>query len=164
MILKARREKIMGRPQKYPVTLSEREREELRTLSRTGKAAARVIQRAQILLWSDEGKADKEIAALTGCALMTVASTRQRWMTEKRLTDLARLGSKPKLDAKQESVLVALACSDAPEGRATWTMQLLADKLVELKVVESISDEAVRRILKKTFLSPGKNSSGAFPK
>jgi len=59
---------------------------------------------------------------------------------------------------------VALACSDAPEGRATWTMQLLADKLVELKVVDTISDEAVRRTLKKTSLNPGKNSSGASPR
>lgn len=154
----------MGRPQKYPVTLSDTEREELRTLSRTGQASARIIRRAQILLWSDEGKEDKEIAALTGCALMTIASTRERWMSEKRLTDLPRLGSKPKLDAKQESLLVALACSDAPEGRATWTMQLLADKLVELKVIDSISDEAVRRTLKKTTLSPGNSSSGASRK
>ncbi len=154
----------MGRPQKYPVTLSETERDELRSLSRTGHGAARVIQRAQILLWSDEGKEDKEIAALTGCALMTIASTRQRWMTEKRLTDLPRLGSKPKLDGKQESLLIALACSDAPEGRADWTMQLLADRLVELKVVEGISDETVRRTLKKTSSSRGKKNSGVSRK
>lgn len=154
----------MGRPQKYPVHLSETERADLQTLVRTGQQSARVIRRAQILLWSDEGKEDKEIAALTGCALMTIASTRERWMTEKRLEDLHRPGGTPKLDAKQESLLVALACSDAPEGRSTWTMQLLADKLVELKVVDSISDEAVRRTLKKTFLNPGKSSSGASPK
>jgi len=151
----------MGRPQKYPVQLSETERAELQDLAGTGQRSARVMRRAQILLWSDEGKEDKEIAAFTGCALMTIASTRERWMTEKRLTDLPRLGSKPKLDAKQESVLVALACSDAPEGRATWTMQLLADKLVELKIIDSISDEAVRRTLKKTSLNPGKSSTGA---
>lgn len=154
----------MGRPQKYPVHLSETERADLQTLVRTGQQSARVIRRAQILLWSDEGKEDKEIAALTGCALMTIASTRERWMTEKRLEDLHRPGGTPKLDAKQESLLVALACSDVPEGRSTWTMQLLADKLVELKVVDSISDEAVRRTLKKTFLNPGKSSSGASPK
>jgi len=92
---------------------------------------------------------------------MTVSSTRERWVREKRLEDLPRLGSKPMLDAKQESLLIALACSDAPSGRDEWTMQLLADKLVELKVVERISDETVRRTLKKTSLSRGKSNSGA---
>jgi hypothetical protein len=92
---------------------------------------------------------------------MTVSSTRERWVKEKRQEDLPRLGSKPMLNAKQESLLVALACSDAPDGRAEWTRQLLADKLVELKVVEQISDETVRRTLKKTSSSRGKKSSGA---
>ena len=151
----------MSRPQKYPVHLSEAERIELQTLVRTGEHPARIIRRAQILLWSAAGKDDKEIAALTGCALMTIAITRERWMIDKRLEDLPRPGGTPKLDAKQESLLVALACSDAPEGRVTWTMQLLADKLIELKVIDSISDEAVRRTLKKTSSSPGKSNSGA---
>lgn len=150
----------MGRQQKYPVRLTDEEREELRRIVRTGKHAARVMQRAQILLWSDEGKQDKDIVALVGCAPLTVASIRERWVKEKRLEDLPRLGSKPMLDAKQESLLIALACSDAPEGRDEWTMQLLADKLVTLKVVERISDETVRRTLKKTRSSPGKRSSG----
>lgn len=154
----------MGRKQTYPVQLSEEEREQLRAISRTGKQSARVMQRAQILMWSDAGKQDKEIIALLGCAPMTVSSTRERWVREKRLNDLPRKGSKPTLDGKQESLLIALACSDAPEGRAEWTMQLLADKLVELKVVESISDETVRRALKKTSLSHGKRNSGASRK
>ena len=154
----------MGRPQKYPVRLTEEEREQLRTVARIGKQSARVIQRAQILLWSDEGKQDKETIELLDCAPLTVASTRERWVREKRLEDLPRLGSKPMLDAKQESLLIALACSDAPEGRDEWTMQLLADKLVELKVVEGISDETVRRTLKKTSSSRGKRKSGASHK
>lgn len=151
----------MGRAQKYPVQLTDEEREQLRSITRTGKHSARVIQRAQILLWSDDGKQDKEIVALLGCAPLTVASIRERWVKEKRLEDRPRLGSKPMLDAKQESLLVALACSDAPDGRAEWTMQLLADKLVELKVVEQISDETVRRTLKKTSSSRGNTSNGA---
>jgi putative transposase len=154
----------MGRQQKYPVQLTDEERAKLRRIQRTGKQSARVRQRAQILLWSDEGKQDKEIIALLGCAPMTVSSTRERWVKEKRLEDLPRLGSKPMLDAKQASLLIALACSDAPEGRDEWTMQLLADKLVELKVVDSISDETVRRTLKKTSSSRGKKSSGASRK
>ncbi len=80
------------------------------------------------------------------------------------MEDLPRAGVKPMLDAKEESLLVALACSDAPEGRSEWTMQLLADKLVELKVVERISDETVRRVLKKTNLNLGKKSSGVSRK
>jgi DNA-binding CsgD family transcriptional regulator len=154
----------MGRQQKYPVRLSDEEREQLRSIARTGKQSARVIQRAQILLWSNEGKQDKEIIAVLGCAPMMVSSTRERWVKEKRLEDLRRMGSKPKLDAKQESLLIALACSDAPEGRAEWTMQLLADRLVELKAVDSISDETVRRTLKKTSSSRGKKNSGASRK
>lgn len=154
----------MGRQQKYPVRLTDEERATLRRIQRTGKQPARVRQRAQILLWSDEGKQDKEIVALLGCAPMTVSSARERWVKEKRLEDLPRLGSKPMLDARQESLLIALACSDAPEGRDEWTMQLLADKLVELKVVDSISDETVRRTLKKTSSSRGSRRSGAFRK
>lgn len=154
----------MGRQQKYPVRLTDEEREGLRSITRNGKQSARVIKRAQILLWSDEGKQDKEIVELLGCAPLTVASTRERWVREKRLQDLPRLGSKPMLDAKQESLLIAYACSDAPEGRDEWTMQMLADKLVELKVVERISDETVRRTLNKTLSNPGKKSSGAVRK
>lgn len=151
----------MGRQQKYPVRLTDEERVQLRTMTRTGRQSARVTQRAQILLWSDEGKQDKEIVALLGCTPLTVSRIRERWVKEKRLEDLPRLGSKPMLDAKQESLLIALACSDAPEGRDEWTMQLLADKLVELKVVECISDETVRRTLKKTSSSRGRRNNGA---
>lgn len=154
----------MGRHQKYQVKLTEEEREQLRTITRAGQQSARVIARAQILLWSDEGKQDKEIIEWLNCAPMTVSSTRERWVREKRLEDLPRRGLKRMLDAKQESLLVALACSDAPEGRSEWTMQLLADKLVELKVVDSISDETVRRTLKKTNLNHGKRNSGASHK
>lgn len=154
----------MGRQQKYRVVLSEEEREQLRMITRAGKQPARVIRRAQILLWSDEGKQDKEIIELLGCAPMTVSSTRERWVKEKRLDDLPRPGGKPMLDGKQESLLIALACSDAPNGRDEWTMQLLADKLVELKVVPSISDETVRRTLKKTKSSLGKRNNGVSRK
>lgn len=95
---------------------------------------------------------------LLKCAPMTVAATRERWVKEKRLEDLPRTGLKPMLDAKEESLLVALACSGAPEGRSEWTMQLLADKLVELKVIEPIGDETVRRVLKKTNSNIGKKT------
>lgn len=154
----------MGRKQIYEVKLSDEERADLQRIVSVGKGKARIMRRAQMLLWSDEGKEDKEIIALLGCAPMTVSSTRERWVKEKRLEDLPRKGVNPLLDAKQESLLIALACSDAPEGRGEWTMQLLADKLVELKVVQSISDETVRRVLKKTNSNLGKKNNGVSRK
>jgi transposase len=149
------------RPQKYPVILTVEEKSELESVVKRGKHSRREIQRAQTLLWSEEGKRDLEIADWLGVTPLTVASTRQRWATEKRIADAPKSGRHKKLDAKQEAFLVALACSDAPEGRESWTLQLLADKLVELNVVQTpISYETVRETLKKTHLSPGKKSSG----
>lgn len=150
------------RPQKYPVTLNEAEKARLDAVVKRGKHSRREIQRAQILLWSAAGKTDLEIAALAEVNALTVANTRERWAKERRISDAPKPGRKKKLDAKQEAFLVALACSDAPEGRSVWTMQLLADKLVQLKVVEQpISDELVRATLKKTTLSRGRKNSGA---
>ena len=154
----------MTRKQKYPIELSAEEHSYLESITRTGKHSAKVIRRAQILLWSNAGKQDKEIIELLGCAPMTVSSTRERWVREHRLEDAARPNRVGKLDGKQAALLVALACSDAPEGRAEWTMQLLADKLVEMKVVEAISDETVRRTLKKTKSNPGNVNSGVSQK
>lgn len=139
----------MARKQHYPIQLSDGEREELGKLIRMGRQSARIIRRAQMLLWSDQGKTDLEIAGLVNVTPLTVAETRRRWVTEHRLADQPRPGGQKRLDGKQEAFLVALTCSDAPQGHETWTMQLLADKLVELKVVERISDETVRRTLKK---------------
>ena len=151
------------RNQDKPVKLSASERSELASIVRTGEQKARVRERAQILLWSDAGKSDLEIAALIHRTPLTVARTRERWVTHQSLSDQPKRGRDKRLDGKQEALLVALACSDAPEGRESWTMQLLADKLVELKVVEQpISDETVRRILKKRNLNPGSRNSGAF--
>jgi transposase len=155
----------MARKQNYPITLSKREREELEQIVKTGRHSARERRRAQTLLWSDAGKPDKEIAELHGVTPLTVATTRQRWAEEKRISDKPKPGREKKLDGKQEAFLVALTCSDAPDGRESWTMQLLADRLVELGVVaEPISDETVRRTLKKTTSSPGARNSGASPK
>ena len=132
------------------IQLSEVDRMELEDLVRKGTHKARVMRRAQTLLWSDAGKTDSEIAEWHGIRPLTVAKTRQRWVEERSLEDKPRPGGKPKLDGKQEAFLVALACSDAPDGYESWTMQLLADKLVELHVIdEPISDETVRLRLKK---------------
>jgi len=150
------------RNQDFPVKLSVTECSELESIVRTGQHKARVRQRAQILLWSDAGKHDVEMAELLDITPLTIARTRERWVTQHQLSDQPKRGRDKRLDGKQEALLVALACSDAPEGRESWTMQLLADKLVELKVIETpISDETVRRTLKKMSLNPGSKTSGA---
>jgi transposase len=132
------------------IELSEIDRLELEAIVRSGQHKARTIRRAQTLLWSDAGKTDGEIAELQGITPLTVAKTRQRWVEARSLEDKPRPGREKKLDGKQEAFVVALACSDAPDGRESWTMQMLADKLLELQVVdEPISDETVRRTLKK---------------
>jgi hypothetical protein len=152
---------MCGQKQKCPVELSEAEIERLTDVVKRGKHSRREIQRAQMLLWSAEGKTDVGIATLMAVNPLTVATTRERWATEKRIADAPKAGRHKKLDGKQEAFVVALACSDAPEGRESWTLQLLADKLVELKVVdEPVSYETVRATLKKTTLSLGKKSSG----
>lgn len=134
----------------HVIQLSEIDRLELQDIVRKGSHKARVIRRAQILLWSDAGKTDGEIASLLNLRPLTVAQTRQKWVEEHSLEDKPRPGGRSKLDAKQEAFLVALACSDAPDGYESWTMQMLADKLVELKVIDApISDETVRLRLKK---------------
>ena len=139
----------MGKPN-HPIQLSANERAELEGMVRTGQQKARIMRRAQTLLWSDAGMTDVAIAQLLEVTPLTVAKTRQRWVEDRRLEDRPRCGRHKKLDGKQEAFLVALTCSDAPDGREDWTMQLLADRLVELNVIdEPISDETVRRTLKK---------------
>ncbi len=142
---------------KREISLSEEEREELRALTRKGSTRVRKIDRARILLLADtngEHLADIEIARLLAIASTTVWRTK-RLFAEQGLQ--AALGYaravrfKPrKLDGRGEATLIALACSEAPSGHAKWTLRMLADKLVELEVVSSISHEAVRQTLKKT--------------
>jgi transposase len=139
---------------RYIVDLTADERAGLRALLNKGAAPARRLTRARILLLADEGGTDPEIAAALHVHRATVERTRRRFVegggVERALSDRPRPGGRPKLGGKGEAHLVALACSAPPEGRSRWTMQLLADRLVELKLVEAISDETVRRTLKKT--------------
>jgi putative transposase len=156
----------MPRPKKHVVELSEAQREHLNRLVRKGAANARVLSRARVLLLAHDDWFDKDVAKALQLSTSTVLNIRQRFAhggLEAALYDKARPGAMRKLDGKQEALLVALACSE-PEGRETWTMQLLADKLVELKVVDEISDETVRRTLKKTTSNRGRRSSGVLPK
>ena len=146
----------------HVIELSEIDRLELEVIVRSGQHKARTMRRAQTLLWSDAGKTDSEIAELHGVTPLTVARTRQRWVEERSLEDQPRRGREKKLDGKQEAFLVALACSDAPGERETWTMQMLANRLVELHVIdERFHLKSVHRTLKKMNSSPGAKPSGA---
>lgn len=148
---------------KHVIQLRESERSQLIDITTKGMNKARTIKRANILLMLDEDQTDEGIATLLRISVRTVGRIRQRFSEaglEAALYDQPRSGRPCKLDGKQEALLVALVCSDPPAGRSCWTMQLLADKLVTLQAIDSISDETVRRILKKMNLNPGKKPPG----
>lgn len=149
---------------KYIVDLSADEREQLLQLIRRGKQSARKVTRARILLKAVDGFTDDQIAAALDVGVATVERTRKRFVEQGlgALNECPRPGARPKLTGKQEAHIVAIACSKAPEGHTHWTMRLLAGKVVELGFTESFSRESVRRMLKKTSLSPGKGSNGAY--
>ena len=132
----------MARKTIFCVRLKEEEREELNQYIRRGKSSARSLTRARILLLADEGQSDEG-------GLYSA------------LNEKSRSGAPPKIDARVEAKLTGLACSDPPEGRSRWTLNLLADKLVELGEVDSISGMSVCRVLKKMKSSHGSNSDGA---
>ena len=143
---------------KYVVELTDEERAQLLVLLKKGKAAARKVCRAQMLLQADEGACDTVIAATLHVGVATVERTRKRFVEEgldAALTERRRPGGQPKLQGKDEAFLIATACSAPPNGRKRWTLQVLADRLVEVGIVDSVSDDTVGRTLKKTQLSHG---------
>jgi transposase len=120
--------------------------------------------RVQILLRSDAGETDEEIADGLGVSVGTVANVRRRFTAgglDAALDEKPRPGAKPVLDGKAEAIVIATACSPVPEGRATWTARMLADRMVELQVVESVSEDTILRVLKKATSSRGRRSRGA---
>lgn len=140
---------------KYVVTLQVEEREQLSEIINKGTCLARRRRTAQILMKADRdcGWTDEQIAVAFGVAVRTVERVRERFVEEGLETTLdpPRQPRPPqKIDGEVEAQLVTLACSAPPSGRQRWTLRLLADRLVELDVVESISHEAVRQTLKKT--------------
>jgi len=150
---------------KYKVTLTAEERQHLSALIAVGKAAAMKLAHARILLKADASEGgpawdDARIAQAVEVSDRTVERVRQRFVEQGLEAALVRKkqdrpSRERKLDGRAEARLIALACSAPPEGRTEWTMQLLADKLVELRVVEAVSDETVRRALKKTRSNRG---------
>lgn len=149
---------------KYVVRLTVEERQQLEAVVRTGRAAAAKRLKAQVLLKADAGPegsgwTDQQVAEALEVSVGHVHGTRQAYVEqglEAALERKPRSGHSPrKLDGDQEARLIALACGPAPEGRARWTLRLLADKLVELEIVDSIGKDAVRRTLKKMTSSRG---------
>src|SRR5215210_3728651 len=146
---------------KYPVILSEAEREHLKSLIAAGTApAARKLTHARILLKADQspegpGWVDEQVAEAVETSQPTVARVRKQYFEEGLEAALNRRAPnreyQRKLDGEQEARLIALACSEPPEGQARWSLRVLADKLVELEIVEEeVSYQTVGRILKKT--------------
>jgi transposase len=140
----------------YRVDLTDAERQTLTEMLKSGQHAARKLNRARILLLADEDKTDAEIAAALHTGTATVQRIRQRFVEGNlagALNERPRVGGCKKLDPQGEAVLETLAHSKPPAGRKRWTLQLVADRLVELHVVDSISYETVRKELKKNALS-----------
>jgi transposase len=144
---------------KHEIKLTDKERQKLLAMVSKGRNQAVVIRRAHILLKSDEGKTDREICEQLYIGEETVRRTRLRFCEDgldEALADKPRPGATAKLDEGQEAHLTALACTQPPEGRARWTLELLAQRLVEDGLIEHIAPETVRLILKKNRVSLGK--------
>jgi DNA-binding transcriptional ArsR family regulator len=144
---------------KYPVILSEAQRERLKSLIAAGSAPARKLTHARILLKADQspegpGWVDEQVAEAVETSQPTVCRVRKQYFEEGLQAALNRRPPNReyhrKLDGEQEARLIALACSEPPEGQARWSLRLLADKMVELEVVDDLSYQTVRRTLKKT--------------
>jgi hypothetical protein len=156
--------------EKYRVTLTAEERAELEHLVSVGKAAARKLTHARILLLADTTPgvehSDDDIVTALGVGICTIGRVRKRLVTEglQQAINPKPQPARPdkiKIKGNLEQKLIQLACSDPPEGRCHWTLQLLADELVVLGLAESISTETVRQALKKTTFSPGSSKPGA---
>jgi transposase len=152
---------------RYRVDLSEAERSELQALLRGGQHAARKLKRAQILLAANAGVPDETIVQSLGVGGSTVYRTKRRFVEgniEKALDEEPRPGAARKLTAQEEALLVATACSSPPEGRARWTVELLAGEMVRLTAHESLSRETVRRRLAENELKPWREKMWCVPK
>ena len=155
-------------PKKYKVELTKKEEEQLQEIICKGSAKVRTYKRAQVLLLAHEkrkggAKSDKQIAEVVFLSPPTVQRIRQRYVEgglANSLYDKARPGAPKKFTGQDRAQVTALACSTPPEGRSRWTLRLLAQKMVELEYVDSISYDTVQQVLKKTNLSLISNEPG----
>jgi len=151
-------------PKLHTVQLTPEQRDLLQTRLRQGGLPARVLARIRTLLWSDEGLPDAAIAERLETSTSSIERTRKRFATSglnDALTERPRPGAAPVLDGKGEALLIELACSKPPAGQERWTLRQLGQKLIALEVVETVSHETIRRVLKKTSSSPGRSGRGA---
>jgi len=151
---------------RYRVELSQAERGELRGLLSGGKHAVRRLKRAQVLLAADEGATDEAITTSVGVGGSTVYRTKRRFVLgnlEAPLREEPRPGASRKLSGKEEALLVATACSNPPQGRARWTLDLLAGELVRLTEHDGVSRETVRRRLAENDLKPWRKDMWCIP-
>ena len=153
-------------PKRNVVELTDDQRDAL-VRREDGPLTRRQRNRVQILLRTDSGETDEEIADGLGISIGTVANVRRRFAAgglDAALTERPRPGAEPLLDGKAEAIVIAAACSPVPEGRATWTARMLANRLVESQVVESVSEDTILRVLKKATSSRGRRGRGASPR
>lgn len=152
---------------KWIVELEPSERDELLKLTQGGDTRARRLKRAQVLLLADRGLGDREIARSLPVGTSTVYRTKKKYVEgglEYALAERARVGAERKLKGKDEAMLIAIACSEPPDGRSRWTLSLLAERLVALTDLESISTETVRRHLAENELKPWQKRMWCIPK
>jgi transposase len=138
------------------VRLKVKEEDLLKTIVRKGSEKARKITRCRLLLMANDGKSDTQIIEMLGIARNTVRTARYRYSEEgleAAINEQPRSGAPERIDGKQKAKITAIACSAPPEGRNRWTLRLIADKVVELDIADSISHQTVKRILKKTNLN-----------
>lgn len=151
---------------RYRVTLTTEERQQLQGLVRGGASAARRIKRAQVLLAADSGSRDEEIAQNVGVGTSTVYRIKQRFVEdglERALSEAPRPGGPRKLEAADESLLIAVACSEPPDGRAKWTLDLLAGEMVRLTSHKAVSRDTVRRRLDEMAIKPWQEKMWCVP-
>lgn len=147
------------------VTLTESEKVELVSITKTGTHKSRKIIRARVLLLLDEGKKRTEIQQLVGIDPNHFYRIKKRYFEgglNAALEELPRSGQPPKITERLEAQITSIACSDSPEGTAQWTLKLINEKLVELSYIETISNESIRLVLKKANASPGKKQCGVL--
>lgn len=141
------------RKRKYNIHLNDIERAELNTLVRKGEAKARTLARCRILLLADKGEDNTQIAHSLGISQVMVIDIKKRYLEsglKEAINERPRPGAKPKLSAKDRARITAIACSTPPEGHSHWTLQLLADKVVELDMTDSMTAAGMYKVLKKT--------------
>lgn len=151
---------------KHIIQLSDRERQQLQRITNKGVHQSRVVKRATILLKSDEGLIDKDIAQQTGVDKSTVERIRRRCGEggiDRALYDAPRSGQPPKLDNKKEAHLIAIACSDPPEGHVRWTLELLQEKLLADGIVHRISTVAIWNHLNDRGIKPWREKNVVHP-